>query len=378
LGPLQGVRIIEIAAIGPAPFCGMMLADMGADMLRIEQPGGRGAGVDFDRRFSLLNRGRPSLTVDLKTAAGRGLVLDLAGAADMLFEGFRPGVMERLGLGPDELLAANPRLVYGRVTGWGQSGPLAQAAGHDLNYIALAGALHAIGPKDQPPAPPLNLIGDFGGGGMLLALGVLAALIEAQRSGRGQIVDAAMVDGTATLMTLFFGLRAAGLWAGGRGENVLDGGAPWYGVYRTSDGKFVAVASIEPKFYRLLIERLGLDESALPPQYDRDRWPELREIFARTFAAKSQAEWCALLEGSDACFAPVLAMEEMAEHPHVTERDTLLSVGGIVQPAPSPRFSRTPGSVRSPAGAEEPRLAEILQEWGLSPERAAEALAYRP
>lgn len=365
MGPLKGVRAIEIGGIGPGPFCAMLLADLGAEVLRIDPVRSLDNGVPMEPKFNVLNRGRRSAAVDLKSPEGRDLLLTLATKADLLFEGFRPGVMERLALGPEDVANANPKLVYGRMTGWGQSGPMAQAAGHDLNYIALAGALFPVGPADDVPAPPLNLVGDFGGGGMLLAMGLLAGYIEAQRSGKGQVVDAAMVDGTATLMAMFFGMRAGGLWSDKRSDNLLDGGAPWYRAYRTSDGKFVSIAAIEPKFYRQLISLLELDAQNLPPQYDKARWPELAEIFQRTFASRTQAEWCALLEGTDACFAPVLELDEIASHPHMAERQTIITRDDVPQPAPSPRFSRTPGEIQCEPSAPGQHTVEALSDWGI-------------
>lgn len=364
-GPLRGVRIIEVAGIGPAPFCGMLFADLGADVLRIEAPGGFDAGLKIAPQFNLMNRGRRSVVVDLKSADGKALILDLASRADMLFEGFRPGVMERLGLGPSELLASNERLVYGRMTGWGQDGPLAQSAGHDLNYIGLSGALYGMGPSGAPPLPPLNLVGDFGAGAMLLAMGMLAAYIEAQRSGRGQVVDAAICDGATLLMTMFFGLKAAGMWTSARGQNLLDGGCPWYASYRTSDDQFICIGPVEPKFFRVLVDCLGLDREVVSWQYDTSKWPELRGLFEATFATKSRDEWRQLLEGTDACFAPVLEMQELAEHPHVKARRTIVSVDGIDQPAPAPRFSRTPGAIARPPSVAGTHSAQALSAWGV-------------
>ena len=368
MGPLEGVKAVEIAGIGPGPFCGMVLSDLGADVLRIlplNRPENR---VLVEPQFDVLSRGRASVAIDLKQEAGRDLLLTLAKKADLVFEGFRPGVMERLRLAPDDLAAVNPRLVYGRMTGWGQTGPLAQAAGHDLNYIALAGALYPLGAAEGAPFPPLNLIGDYGGGGMLLAIGLLAGYIEAQRSGCGQVVDAAMVDGVALLMAMLYGMRAAGVWTGAREDNLLDGGAPWYRVYKTADQKFVSVAAIEPKFYRQLISILGLDEAALPPQYDKSRWRELGEMLRATFLTKTRDEWCAKLEGSDACFSPVLEMHEAALHPHLSARATVVDPGGVLQPAPAPRFSRTPGAIRVGAGEPSAGTIETFRGWGVDQE----------
>lgn len=367
MGPLQGIRVIEFAGIGPTPFAGMLLADLGATVLRIDQPPGGPAdeaNIVLDPRFNLLHRGRRSVVVNLKAAPGRDLVLDLARHADIVFEGFRPGVMERLGLGPEAFRGINSRIVYGRMTGWGQSGPLAGAAGHDLNYIALAGALNSIGPGDRAPVPPLNLIGDFGGGGMLLVVGLLAACLEARQSGRGQVVDAAMMDGAALLMTMFFGLRAAGLWSRARGQNLLDGGAPWYASYAAADGKFVSIAAIEPRFYRELIRLMGLGKATLPAQYDITGWPTLRATFTEVFASRTRAEWCRILEGTDACFAPVLELDELRTHPHVAARETIIVQEGIAQPAPAPRFSRTPARLRIGPG-DDGDTSCTLEEWGM-------------
>jgi alpha-methylacyl-CoA racemase len=319
----------------------------------------------------VLARGRRSVAVDLKHPDGPGVVLDLAAAADALVEGFRPGVAERLGIGPDPCLARNPRLVYGRVTGWGQDGPWRLAAGHDIDYVALAGALHPIGQAGGPPVPPLNLVGDFGGGGMLLALGVVAALLEAARSGRGQVVDAAMVDGAALLTTQFHELLAAGLWREERGANLLDGGAPFYGVYETADGRHLAVGALEPQFWAELVERLGLDAADLPAQLDRDRWPELRQRLEALFRTRTRDEWCELLAGTDACVAPVLGLGEAPAHPHNRARGTFVDVGGVVQPAPAPRFSRTPtGPPRPPASPGE-HTDQALADWGVAPDEVA-------
>jgi alpha-methylacyl-CoA racemase len=366
MGPLEGVRVVEVAGIGPGPFCAMLLADMGAEVLRVERPAaGR---QDWP---ALFGRGRRSVAVDLKHPEGAGMVLDLAASADALVEGFRPGVAERLGIGPGACLARNPRLVYGRVTGWGQEGPLAQAAGHDIDYIALAGALHPIGPAGGAPVPPLNLVGDFGGGGMLLALGVVAALLEAGRSGRGQVVDAAMVDGAALLTTELHELRAAGLWSDRRGANLLDGGAPFYDVYETADGGHLAVGALEPGFYAALLELVGLDGADLPAQRDRDGWPALRERLAALFRTRTRDEWCRLLEGTDACVAPVLSPTEAPAHPHNRARGTFVDVGGVVQPAPAPRFSRTPCARPEPPVGPGEHTDGNLAAWGIDPDEVA-------
>lgn len=364
-GPLAGLRVVEIAGIGPAPFCGMMLADMGAHIVRVDRTRARELGVSRDPRLDLMNRGRRSVAVDLKRPEGIDVVQRLAAEADVLMEGFRPGVMERLGLGPAECLARNPRLIYARMTGWGQSGPLASAAGHDINYIALGGALHGIGRAGENPVPPLNLVGDFGGGGMLLAFGVLCALFEAQRSGRGQVVDAAMVDGTASLMTMFYGLRAAGIWSDARGTNMLDGGAPYYDTYATADGRHVAIGALEPQFYAELLTRLGLDPAEFP-QRERARWPALRARLSEVFKSKTRDEWCALLEGTDACFAPVLSPDEAASHRHFRARGTFVEIDDVMQPAPAPRFERTPGAIQGPPPLPGEHTVDILRETGFT------------
>jgi alpha-methylacyl-CoA racemase len=366
MGPLAGVKVLEFEAIGPGPFCAMMLADMGADVLLVDRPSDPRLGFDRDRRTDAMLRGRRSVTLDLKSPDGVAAALALAARADAVIEGFRPGVMERLGLGPDVLLARNPKLVYGRMTGWGQDGPLAARAGHDINYIALSGALHAIGRAGSAPVPPLNLVGDFGGGGMLLAFGIACALLEAQRSGTGQVVDAAMVEGASLLATMFAGMLAAGRWSDVRGENVLDSGAPWYDSYETRDGRFVAIGSIEPKFYAELLARLGLAGEKLPEQNDRSGWPVLRRRFAEVFRSKTRDEWSAAFEGSDACFAPVLTFAEAREHPHNRARRAYVTVGDVPQPAPAPRFSRTPGAVRGAPPERGAHGRAALADWGFS------------
>lgn len=364
-GPLAGMKVIEMPAIGPVPFCGMLLADLGADVLRIDRTGPADLGLPVEPKFELLGRGKRSLALDLKQPQAIALVLKLCEKADVILEGFRPGVMERLGLGPDVCLGRNPKLVYGRMTGWGQEGPMAQAAGHDINYIALTGVLASIGTRDTGPIPPLNLVGDFGGGSLYLAMGLLAALFERQRSGKGQVVDAAMVDGAASLMSLFYGMKASGLWQDQRGVNVLDTGAPWYGTYECKDGLYVSIGSIEGKFYAELIEKLGLDPNALPKQHDRRRWGELHAAFAATFRTRTRAEWCAVMEGTDICFAPVLSLEEAPKHPHMAARGTFVEANGVTQPAPAPRFSRTPGQVSKPAPKRGEGGREALAEWGV-------------
>ena len=363
-GPLAGLRVLEFEGIGPGPFAGMMLADMGADVLLVDRPADAGLGLKRERKNDVMLRGRRSLTLDLKSEHGAEAASILAERADAIIEGFRPGVMERLGLGPDAMLARNPRLVYGRMTGWGQTGPLAPRAGHDIDYIALSGALHAIGRAGEAPVPPLNLVGDFGGGGMLLAFGIACGVIEARASGKGQVVDAAMVDGASLLATMFHGMLASGQWSEERGVNVLDSGAPWYDTYATRDGKFVAIGAIEPKFYAALLERLGLDAAALPAQHDRAGWPALRAQFAERFASRTRADWCEAFDGSDACFAPVLSFTEARDDPHHTARESTIELGGIAQPAPAPRFSRTPGAARRPPPERGDGGGAALQEWG--------------
>lgn len=361
MGPLRGVKILELAGIGPGPFCGMLLADMGAEVTRVDRISGANR-----RPKDVLTRGRKSIALDLKSPEGRDVVLRLCEKSDVLFEGFRPGVTERLGLGPDECMAVNPKLVYGRMTGWGQDGPMAQAAGHDINYIALAGALHAIGAKDGKPVPPLNLVGDFGGGGMVLAFGIVCALLEARESGKGQVVDTAMVDGAAVLMSMFFTMRSMGIFTDQRGSNMLDGGAHFYDTYETSDGKYVSLGSIEPQFYALLVEKAGLDKDEFSEQMNQNRWPEYKEKMTVVFKSKTRDEWCEIMQGTDICFAPVLSLGEVAEHPHNKARGTFLEVDGVLQPAPAPRFSRTApeitGGSRIPG--EDSRL--VLSENGFS------------
>jgi alpha-methylacyl-CoA racemase len=367
-GPLHGVRIVEVAGIGPGPFAAMMLADMGAEVVRVDRAQAVATPPDARQHWDLLNRGRRSIGVDLKSADGVEAVLRLVEQADALLEGFRPGVAERLGIGPEECLARNPRLVYGRMTGWGQEGPLAPAAGHDVNYIALAGALHPIGRAGQAPVPPLNLVGDFGGGGMLLAYGMVCALLEASRSGQGQVVDAAMVDGAAVLTTMFHALSSIGMWTEERGRNLLDTGAHFYDVYECADGEYVSIGSIEPQFYAELRRLAGLDDAAFDAQLDRAAWPALKERVAGVIRTKTRDEWSALMEGSDVCFAPVLSLREAPTHPHNAARGTFTEVGGVVQPAPAPRFSRTPGKVSRPPAQPGQHTDEVLAEWGFSPD----------
>jgi crotonobetainyl-CoA:carnitine CoA-transferase CaiB-like acyl-CoA transferase len=341
MGPLAGIKVVELTGIGPGPMCAMLLADLGATVLRIDRPEPSELGLMRELRYDLLLRGRRALALDLKSPDGKALALRLVEHADALIEGFRPGVTERLGLGPEDCLARNPRLVYGRVTGWGQEGPLAHAAGHDINYISLVGALHAFGRRGQPPTPPLNLIGDFAGGALYLAFGIVCGILEVQRSGRGQVVDAAMVDGAASLMTAFHGMVAAGLATHDRGTNHLDTGSHFYNVYECADGRWISVAPIEAKFYAELLRRLDMDPGTLPPQMDRARWPEAQAWLAALFKTRTREEWGALLEGTDACFAPVLTTDEAPLHPHNAARQTYVEIDGIAQPTPAPRFSRT-------------------------------------
>lgn len=364
MGPLAGLRILELEAIGPVPLCGMLLADMGADVLLVDRSEDPHLGVGGGRRFDVMLRGRRSVTLDLKGRDGAQALLALAERADALIEGYRPGVLERLGVGPDALLARNPRLVIGRMTGWGQDGPLAARAGHDIDYIAQAGVLHAIGREGERPLPPLNLVGDFGGGGMMLAFGIVCALREASRSGRGQVVDAAMVEGAGVLSTMIWGMMAAGDWRDERGVNVLDSGAPWYDSYATRDGKHFAIGAIETKFYAQLLRGLGLDAATLPEQHDRAQWPRLRAAFSAAFATRDRDEWEAIFGATDACAAPVLSFAEAAAHPHARARNAHVTIDGIVQPAPAPRFSRTPATVRGGPPQRGAKGGEALREWG--------------
>jgi len=367
-GPLKGVKVVEFAGIGPGPFCCMLLSDMGADVVRIDRmSGSRGGALKGPPIYDVTSRGRRSVALDLKDPAGVETALALTAKADILIEGFRPGVMERLGLGPEVALARNPKLIYGRMTGWGQTGPLANAAGHDINYVALTGALHAMGRKDEPPPPPLNLVGDFGGGALYLAMGLCAALYETQRSGQGQVIDAAMTDGVASLMSMFYGMRAAGFWSDKRDANVLDGGAHFYDTYECKDGGWVSIGSIEPQFYALLLEKTGLiDDDAFKAHINPAAWPELSEKLAAVFKTRTRDEWCVLMEGSDVCFAPVLSMAEAPTHAHNAARGAFVEIEGVVQPAPAPRFLRTPGRVQGPAPAIGAHTEEVLGEWGVS------------
>ena len=363
-GPLSGIRVLEFEAIGPGPFAGMLLADMGADVLLVDRPRASELGLKRERWMDVMLRGRRSVTLDLKSKDAAGAALELASRADALIEGFRPGVMERLGLGPHACLERNPKLVYGRMTGWGQDGPLAPRAGHDINYIALAGVLHAFGRQGEAPVPPLNLLADFGGGGMLLGFGIACALLHAQKTGQGQVVDAAMVEGASLLAAMFSGLLAGGRWSEERGVNILDTGAPWYGTYETKDKKYVAIGAIEAKFYEDLVARLGL--ANLPPQNERTRWPEMRAVFERAFRTKTRDEWCAVFEGSDACFAPVLSFSEARRHPHNVARRSYVTQASVEQPAPAPRFSATPAAVRRDPPERGAGGREALADWGFT------------
>jgi alpha-methylacyl-CoA racemase len=375
-GPLAGISVVELAGIGPGPFAAMLLADLGADVVRVDRPGGPdrpdrpggpGAGLGIDPAHDITNRNKRSVVIDLKSDAGPGLVLDLAERADILIEGYRPGVAERLGVGPDTCLARNPRLVYGRMTGWGQHGPLATSAGHDIGYIATTGALSMIGTTSGPPAIPANLLGDYAGGSLYLVVGVLAALHHARTAGAGQVVDAAIVDGTAHLTAMIWGMLGAGSWQDRRGVNLLDGGCPFYGVYRTADGAYMAVGALEADFYQEFATRLGLDDAAdpAPDRSDPAHWDELRNRIAARFATRTRDEWTAVFEGSDACVAPVLSLREAARHPHLRERGTFTDEGGQTQPAPAPRFSATPTSLRRPPALPGAHTAEIARDWGL-------------
>jgi alpha-methylacyl-CoA racemase len=356
-GPLDGVKVVEFAGIGPGPFCCMLLSDMGADVVRIDRRGGRATG-----KFDVTARGRRTIGLDLKDAADVATALKLIAKADVLIEGFRPGVMERLGVGPSEAHAVNPRLVYGRMTGWGQSGPLAHAAGHDINYIALSGALYAMGRQGQAPSPPLNLVGDYGGGSLYLAMGVCAALVSREKTGRGQVVDAAITDGAASLMSVMYGLRAVGIWTDTRDNNLLDGGAHFYDVYECADGGYLSVGSLEPQFYALLLKDTGLaGDGAFAAQMDKSAWPALSEKLAAAIKTKTRDEWTKVFEGTDACVAPVLSMGEAPKHPHNLARGTFVEVDGVTQPGPAPRFSETPCAIQPTAAAGE----EVLRDWGI-------------
>jgi alpha-methylacyl-CoA racemase len=366
MGPLAGVKIVELAGIGPGPFAGMLLSDMGADIVRIDRAAQVNPAQFAKPNLEPLYRGRRSIGVDLKNPEGRELVLRLVESADALFEGYRPGVTERLGLGPDDCLARNPKLVYGRMTGWGQEGPMAQAAGHDINYIALAGALAHFGRAESKPTPPINLVGDFGGGGMFMAFGLVCGILEAKTSGKGQVIDVAMVDGTATLMSMIWGLKQIGAWKEEYGTNVLDTGAPFYDTYLTKDGKYVSIGSLEPQFYAELLARTGLDAEELPAQMDAAGWDTLRTRFTDLFLTKTRAEWDELLLGTDACYAPVLTMSEATNDAHIKARNTIIERDGVPQPAPAPRFSRTGGEVQRSAPWPGQHTDEALSDWGIS------------
>jgi alpha-methylacyl-CoA racemase len=369
VGPLNGVKVLEVAGIGPGPFAAMMLADMGAEVLRIDRAGSVRGGDPERPPLDPLARGRRSVGIDLKQPAGVELLLELVEGADALVEGFRPGVAERLGFGPDTCLARNPKLVYGRMTGWGQEGPYAHTAGHDINYIALAGALAHLGRAGEPPTPPINLVGDFGGGGMLMAFGVVCGLLESSRSGQGQVIDAAMVDGAALLMTMMHGFAAMGMWNDERGTNLLDTGAHCYDVFETSDGKWVSIGSLEPQFYAELLDKLPVDPADFANQHDRSAWPAMKEKLGAVFRTRTRQEWCEVFEGSDVCFAPVLTMTEAASHPHNQQRGTFVEVAGLVQPAPAPRFSRTPPAVPSAPPHAGQHTDAALADWGVDPGR---------
>jgi alpha-methylacyl-CoA racemase len=369
-GPLQGLKILEVAGIGPGPFCAMMLADMGAQILRIDRLDEVGKDRDGEflkpGRSSVLNRGRRSLALDLKSAQGVATFLQLVESADALIEGFRPGVMERLGIGPAPCHARNPRLVYGRVTGWGQDGPLSQAAGHDINYIAISGALHAIGRADSGPVAPPAMIGDIGGGGMMLALGIVSALLETQRSGQGQVVDAAITDGAALMASIVYEFKAMGMWNNARQSNLLDGGAHFYDTYQCADGKWISIGSVEPQFYKLLLDKLEINDPAFAPQFDTAAWPALKQKLAQAFRGKTRDQWCALMEGSDVCFAPVLDLDEAPHHPHNAARNTFIERDGITHPAPAPRFSRTATAPGGPAPYAGEHTEQALADWGVT------------
>jgi alpha-methylacyl-CoA racemase len=365
-GPLSGLKIVEFAGIGPGPFCGMLLSDLGADVIRIDRKGQGRGGSPAD----VTARGRRSVALDLKQPASIEACLKLLESADGLIEGFRPGVMERLGLGPDVALARNPKLVYGRMTGWGQFGPYAKAAGHDMNYIAITGALDAIGTTDKP-VPPLNLVGDFGGGALYLAFGLLAGVIHARATGQGQTIDCAMSDGAASLMAMFYGFKAGGMWSEGRRSNLLDGGAHFYDTYQCSDGGWISIGSIEPQFYLLLLEKTGITDPQFQHQMSRDEWPELRDKLAAVIRTKTRDEWCDLMDGTDVCFAPVLSMAEAPTHAHNAARETFVEVAGVVQPAPAPRFSATPGKIQGPPPSVGGDNDTALADWGFSAEAIA-------
>ena len=371
MGPLTGIRVVEMAGIGPGPFTAMMLSDLGAEVIRVDRLSHKGTG----HRANVLNRGRKSIAVDLKNPRGVETTLRLIEQADVVLEGFRPGVMERLGLGPEECLSVNPRLIFARMTGWGQTGPLSQAAGHDINYISIAGALGAMGYADRPPAPPLNLVGDFGGGAMYLLTGILAALVERATSGQGQIVDAAMTDGTASLLSPFFGLMAMNMWTTDRFSNRLDGGAFYYGSYECSDGKYISIGSLEPQFYAELLEKAEITDPEFQEQLDEAAWPAKREKLDQLFKTRTRQQWCDIMEGTDVCFAPVLDLKEAPSHPHNIDRKTFVELDGVVQPAPAPRFSRTQGEIQGPAAMAGEHTREVLSAWNFTDQEIGELQA---
>jgi alpha-methylacyl-CoA racemase len=371
VGPLTGIRVVEMAGIGPGPFTAMMLSDLGAEVIRVDRLSHKGTG----HRANVLNRGRKSIAVDLKNPRGVETTLRLIEQADVVLEGFRPGVMERLGLGPEECLSVNPRLIFGRMTGWGQTGPLSQAAGHDINYISIAGALGAMGYADRPPAPPLNLVGDFGGGAMYLLTGILAALVERATSGQGQIIDAAMTDGTASLLSPFFGLMAMNMWTTDRFSNRLDGGAFYYGSYECSDGKYISIGSLEPQFYALLLEKAEITDPEFQEQLDEAAWPAKRKKLNQLFKTRTRQQWCDIMEGTDVCFAPVLDLKEAPTHPHNIDRKTFVELEGVVQPAPAPRFSRTQGEIQGPAAMAGEHTREVLSAWNFTDQEIGELQA---
>lgn len=371
MGPLTGIRVVEMAGIGPGPFTAMMLSDLGAEVIRVDRLSHKGTG----HRANVLNRGRKSIAVDLKNPRGVETTLRLIEQADVVLEGFRPGVMERLGLGPEECLSVNPRLIFGRMTGWGQTGPLSQAAGHDINYISIAGALGAMGYADRPPAPPLNLVGDFGGGAMYLLTGILAALVERATSGQGQIIDAAMTDGTASLLSPFFGLMAMNMWTTDRFSNRLDGGAFYYGSYECSDGKYISIGSLEPQFYALLLEKAEITDPEFQEQLDEAAWPAKHEKLNQLFKTRTRQQWCDIMEGTDVCFAPVLDLKEAPTHPHNIDRKTFVELDGVVQPAPAPRFSRTQGEIQGPAAMAGEHTREVLSAWNFTDQEIGELQA---
>ncbi len=371
MGPLTGIRVVEMAGIGPGPFTAMMLSDLGAEVIRVDRLSHKGTG----HRANVLNRGRKSIAVDLKNPRGVETTLRLIEQADVVLEGFRPGVMERLGLGPEECLSVNPRLIFGRMTGWGQTGPLSQAAGHDINYISIAGALGAMGYADRPPAPPLNLVGDFGGGAMYLLTGILAALVERATSGQGQIIDAAMTDGTASLLSPFFGLMAMNMWTTDRFSNRLDGGAFYYGSYECSDGKYISIGSLEPQFYAVLLEKAEITDPEFQEQLDEAAWPAKREKLNQLFKTRTRQQWCDIMEGTDVCFAPVLDLKEAPTHPHNIDRKTFVELEGVVQPAPAPRFSRTQGEIQGPAAMAGEHTREVLSAWNFTDQEIGELQA---